>query len=131
MAKSFACSLVTPEAAVLDTEAHYADLPAHDGQLGILPDRAAMLIQLGVGRCTIRTADHATRRFVLDGGFAQMLDNKLTLLCAGAIDAEHITREQAREALAAAGRLPMHSIDQVDRRNHDLAVARAMAAAAG
>jgi F-type H+-transporting ATPase subunit epsilon len=130
MAKTFACTLVTPEASVLDTQATYADLPAHDGQMGVLPDRGAMLVKLGVGQCVINTEDGQTHRFVLDGGFAQMDSNKLSLLCERAYPASDITAEQAREAMTAAQALPKSNVEEVQKRDHDLAVARSMNAVA-
>ena len=81
MAGTFALSIVTPEQAVLEAEATYANLPAHDGQIGVLENRAPMLVKLGTGSLEARLGDGVTRRFDVDGGFAQMRDNKLTVLC--------------------------------------------------
>lgn len=131
MAKSFTCSLVTPERSVLQTEATYADLPAHDGQMGVMSGRAAMVVKLGVGRLTLEPVDGAKRQYVLDGGFAQMSDNKLTLLCERAYGSDEITMDKARSALAAAEALPMSTADQVAQRDHDLLVARHMVSIAG
>ena len=81
MAATFALSIVTPEQAVLETEATYANLPAHDGQIGILQNRAPLLTKLGTGTLETRLADGKSRRFDVSGGFAQMRNNKLTVLC--------------------------------------------------
>ncbi len=131
MAKSFECTLVTPERSVLDAQATYVDLPAHDGQLGVMVGRAPMLIELGVGKATIQTDDGQPRRYVLDGGFAQMNDDRLTLLCERAIAGEEVTAEQAREAMNAAQNLPKSTVQEVEQRDHDLAVARHMQTIAG
>ena len=80
MADTFECSLVTPEKAVFDEPVVYANIPAHDGQMGFLPNRAPLLAQLGRGVLEIRRRDGHVRRFELDGGFAQMNRNRLTLL---------------------------------------------------
>jgi F0F1-type ATP synthase epsilon subunit len=55
--KTFRCSVVTPERVVLEAEARFAALPAHDGEIGILRDRAPLLVKLDVGRLRIETAD--------------------------------------------------------------------------
>lgn len=81
MAKTLSCSLVTPERSVLDAEISYANVPAHDGQLGVLPGRAAMLVELGKGTLRLDLADGSKKQYHLEGGFAQMNDNRLTLLC--------------------------------------------------
>ena len=54
---SFHCSVVTPERVVLETEARFVALPAHDGEVGILPGRAPLLVALGVGRLRVQSAD--------------------------------------------------------------------------
>jgi len=131
MAKTFACTLVTPEASVLDAQATYANLPAHDGQIGILPGRGAMLVKLGVGKCIIKTDDGQTHQYVLDGGFAQMDNNNLSLLCEKPYVGDDLTAEKAREAMTAAQSLPKSTVEEVEQRDHDMAVARSMNAVAG
>jgi len=42
-------TVVTPAAQALDVKADYADVPAHDGQVGIQHLRAALLTKLGTG----------------------------------------------------------------------------------
>jgi len=54
--KQFRCQLITPDRAVLDVEATSVVLPAHDGQLGILQNRAPLVCKLGIGICRITTA---------------------------------------------------------------------------
>lgn len=81
MARTFVCSLVTPERAVFEGEVAYANVPAHDGQLGVLPHRAPLLAQIGSGVLRLQLPDNAVRRYELEGGFIQMNENRLTLLC--------------------------------------------------
>lgn len=85
--KTFAFRLITPQGKLLETKAVSAVLPAHDGELGVLPDRAAMVIKLGRGSLRVQTADErgtpgggGTKQFTLQEGFAQMVNNKLTVL---------------------------------------------------
>ena len=87
MAKAFHCSLVTPEHAVLDADVTYADVPAHDGQMGFMANHSPTLVQLGKGRLTLTLADHSRRSYQLEGGFAQMNANRLTLLSEKATEA--------------------------------------------
>ena len=88
MAKAFHCSLVTPEQSMLEAEATYADVPAHDGQVGFMANHAPALIQLGKGRLTLTLADQSKRVYQLAGGFAQMNANRLTLLSEKAAEAD-------------------------------------------
>ena len=50
---AFQCVIVTPEQQALDESVTQAILPAHDGLIGILTDRAPLLVKLGLGpgRC--------------------------------------------------------------------------------
>ncbi|MEM7354408.1 MAG: ATP synthase F1 subunit epsilon [Acidobacteriota bacterium] len=105
MADTFHCSVVTPEEAILECEATFAAFPAHDGEIGILPQRSALLCRLGIGILRVKTAEE-TRRFFVDGGFAQMVDNKLTLLTEQAKAEDNIEREAALAALEEARALP-------------------------
>jgi F-type H+-transporting ATPase subunit epsilon len=80
VAKAFHCTLVTPEQAMLESEVTYADIPAHDGQMGFMAHHAPALVQLGNGTLKLTFPDHSTRAFRVEGGFAQMNANRLTLV---------------------------------------------------
>ena len=93
---AFQCVLVTPEQQVLDEQITQAIVPAHDGLLGILTDRAPLLAKLGMGPLRLDLANNQRRYFFIDGGVAQMKDNKLTILTNEAIPASEIDAEAAR-----------------------------------
>jgi F-type H+-transporting ATPase subunit epsilon len=99
--KTFQLAVVTPEAAVLDTEASFVALPAHDGEIGVLRNRAPLLIKLDVGLLRAETADGTTRLYV-DGGFAEMIDNRLTVLTEDAKDPADFERADAERCFAEA-----------------------------
>src|SRR5258707_9609559 len=101
MADTFHLSVITPERAVLETDATFAALPAHDGELGILKNRAPMLYRLGAGLLRADTVDGKCAMFVA-GGFAQMVDNRLTVLTETAKDLDQLDRGAAEKALAEA-----------------------------
>jgi F-type H+-transporting ATPase subunit epsilon len=77
---SFQCTVVTPEQEVLDQSVKQVILPAFDGLIGILTDRAPMLARLGKGPLRIDPAQGPSVSYLIDGGVAQMKDNKLTIL---------------------------------------------------
>ena len=101
MADTFHLSVITPERAVLETDATFAALPAHDGELGILRNRAPMLYRLGAGLLRADTPDGKRALFVA-GGFAQMVDNRLTVLTETARELDQLDRGAAEKALAEA-----------------------------
>ncbi|MGD0767591.1 MAG: hypothetical protein ABSB42_05270 [Tepidisphaeraceae bacterium] len=77
---AFSCVVVTPEQQVLDESLTQAIIPAADGLLGILTDRAPLLAKLGKGPLRLDLASGQKRLFRIEGGVAQMKDNKLTIL---------------------------------------------------
>src|SRR6185295_6511150 len=107
MAKNdtFHCSVITPERAVLETEATFVALPAHDGELGVLRNRAPMLYKLGTGELRIDPPEGKKYLYV-DGGFAQMVENRLTLLTEQAQRLEEIDTAAVDRAFAEARALP-------------------------
>jgi F-type H+-transporting ATPase subunit epsilon len=93
------CVVVTPERALLDEPADFVALPLYDGELGVLPGRAALIGRLGAGELRIRRAGVA-QRFFVDGGFAQVRDNVITVLTSRAVRAEDIDSAAAERTLA-------------------------------
>lgn len=95
------CVIVTPERAVLDQSADFVALPMFDGELGVLPGRAPLIGRLGFGE--LRTVVGKTvHRYFIDGGFAQVVGNVVTVLTPRAVPAEEINLASAAEALKAA-----------------------------
>jgi F-type H+-transporting ATPase subunit epsilon len=122
---SFQCTVVTPEQQVLDETVIQAILPAHDGQLGILTNRAPMLVKLGAGPLRVDVQGGQTRTFFVDGGIAQMKGNKLTVLTDEAIPAAEVDLETAKAELAeASARIPT---DEKSKKDRERAIRRARA----
>ena len=99
---SFQCVIVTPEQQLLDEPATQAVVPAHDGLVGILTGRAPLLVKLGLGPLRIDLAGGRSREFLVDGGVAQMKDNRLTILTNAAWAPDEIDPETARAEYAEA-----------------------------
>ena len=77
---SFQCTIVTPEQQLLDASASQVILPGFDGQIGILTGRAPLLVKLGLGKLQIDLPGGQQQVYLVDGGIAQMKDNRLTVL---------------------------------------------------
>ncbi len=103
MAKNatFHCSVITPEKAVLECDAKFAAFPAHDGEAGVMVNRAPLLYRLGVGKMRVET-DSETHTMVIDGGFAQVFENKLTILTEQAKNSDEIDLASSEQALIEA-----------------------------
>lgn len=98
-ARELKCVVVSPERALLDTTAEFVAIPLYDGELGVLPGRAPLIGRLGFGELRIRK-DGKTQRLYVDGGFAQVRDNEVTVLTSRAQKAEEIKPAAVLEALA-------------------------------
>jgi F-type H+-transporting ATPase subunit epsilon len=95
------CVVVTPERAVLDEPADFVALPMYDGELGVLPGRAPLIGRLGLGELRLKRGSEV-RRFFIEGGFAQVRANVVTVLTQHAQRAEDINPSAAAQALAQA-----------------------------
>ena len=101
MAATFRLSVVTPEQSVLDAEVKFVALPAHDGEIGILRNRAPLLVRLAPGALRADT-DGGPRTLFIDGGFAEMADNRLTVLTEAAMRPEELDAEEIAGAFDEA-----------------------------
>jgi F-type H+-transporting ATPase subunit epsilon len=96
--KILECVVVTPERAVLDEQADYVALPMYDGELGVLPGRAPLIGRLGHGELRVRRGD-TVQRFFIDGGFAQVHANVVTVLTDWAVKPEDIDVNAATQVI--------------------------------
>lgn len=76
-------TVISPESAVFDGEAEAVVAPAFDGEIGILANHAPLMTTLGTGTLTI-TSGGTARRFDVQGGFLQVVKNRVRVL------AEHV-----------------------------------------
>ncbi len=124
MASTFHVSVITPERAVLESEATFAAVPAHDGELGILHNRAPLLYRLGAGLLRLDTPSGKRALFVA-GGFAQMVENRLTILTEVAREVDQLDRAAAERQLAEAQAMKGTTDAEFNSRQRALASARA------
>ena len=127
---TFHCSVITPERAVLETEATFVAFPAHDGEVGILRNRAPLLYKMGSGVLRVESPEGNHRLFV-DGGFAQMVENRLTLLTEQAKRIEEIDRAAAERLLGEAQRRRATTDTEIAARQRAIDSARAQIRLAG
>jgi F-type H+-transporting ATPase subunit epsilon len=98
---SLQCVVVTPEQALLDEPADFVALPMYDGELGVLPGRAPLIGRLGYGELRVRQGAR-TQHYYVDGGFAQVRANVVTVLTSKAMAAAEISPDAATRALELA-----------------------------
>jgi F-type H+-transporting ATPase subunit epsilon len=72
-------AIISPERTVFEGEASMVVAPAWDGQVGILPNHAPMLVLLGEGPLRVDAAG-GSQHFTVAGGFMQVYENTVTVL---------------------------------------------------
>jgi F-type H+-transporting ATPase subunit epsilon len=93
--------ITTPDGLVHRGEATKVILPLHDGELGVLPHHAPLVGMLGAGelRVTPTSATAAVLSFFVEGGFLQVLRDKVTVLATRAEPAKSLVLSAAEEDL--------------------------------
>jgi F-type H+-transporting ATPase subunit epsilon len=115
---------VTPERAVLDEPVDFVALPMLDGELGVLHGRAPLIGRLGYGELRLRQGT-TTRRFFVDGGFAQVRSDVVTVLTPRAIRGEDIDVQNARQTLESTpSAAPQPETQDAQRKNRERARAQ-------
>ena len=103
MAGEISLRVVTPVRLVLEERVDELTAPGPLGQLGILPDHAALMTTLDIGRLSY-TQGGATSVVALAGGYAEVLDNVVTVLADAAEFPDEIDTDRAGNARARAER---------------------------
>ena len=90
--------VITPDKVVWDAVVSELILPSSTGQIGILSDHAPLLTALDIGVMRLK-ADTGWTSLVLMEGFAEVEDNKVTILCNGAEEGSSIDLKTAQDEL--------------------------------
>jgi len=93
--------VISPAETLLDSSADEVILPSTTGQLGILTDHVPLLTALDIGVLRYR-ANNQWQAIAVNGGFAEVEDNEVTVLVKSAISASEIDVNSARQELASA-----------------------------
>ncbi len=99
--KTFQCTVITPERQVLDCQAAFVAIPAHDGEIGIMSHRAPLMCELGIGVMRVES-EGRTQRFFVDGGFAQVVHNRVAILTEKAFASDEVDVAESKQALQDA-----------------------------
>ena len=108
MAGTFKFELVSPERLLLSVEADEVILPGSEGQMGILAGHAPVVSTLNPGVISV-VSGTSRRRVYVDGGFAEVQPDQVTVLAEQAQDVDQMSPsaiaaelERARLALSQA-----------------------------
>ena len=93
--------VIAPDRMVWNAEAEEVILPSSTGQLGILTGHIPLLTALDIGVMRVRINKEWTP-IVLLGGFAEVENNKVTILVNGAEEVKEINLQEAQTSLEQA-----------------------------
>ena len=88
---------VTPARAIVHDEVDELQLPGEEGYFGVLPGHAPLLAALKMGEMWYRKGAEKTYAFI-DGGFAEVLPDRVSILAQVAERAEDIDVQRAEAA---------------------------------
>jgi F-type H+-transporting ATPase subunit epsilon len=102
MADTFDIEIATPERLFAREQAVRAQIPAKDGFIGVLPDHAALLSELGIGALTYTTPSNQLFSMAIAGGFLEIHNNVVRVLTDVAEKGQEIDVSRAERALKRA-----------------------------
>ncbi len=79
MSDTLKVSVISPEKVLYEGSARGVVAPAFDGEMGILPLHAPLMTLLGKGLLRVETVE-GERRFSVDGGFLQVVDDQVRIV---------------------------------------------------
>lgn len=109
MAEAFKFELVSPERLLVSEQVESVVIPGAEGEMTVMANHAPVMTTVKPGVVSLRTAAGADERYVVFGGFADILPSGCTLLAESAVAVKDIDRadlarriQEAREDLADA-----------------------------
>ncbi len=101
MAVTFELEIATPDRLLIKEHVKEAQIPAANGMLGVLPDHAALIAELGIGELTY-TIPEGRRRLFVGSGWVEILNNHVRVLADRAEQPNEIDVARAERALKRA-----------------------------
>lgn len=102
MAEDFEIEIATPQRLLAREKAIRAQIPALDGYIGVLPDHAPLLSELGIGAMTYTTPGDHRFSLAVRGGFLEIHNNVVRVLTDFAERAQEIDVSAAEKDLKQA-----------------------------
>jgi F-type H+-transporting ATPase subunit epsilon len=105
--------IVSPEKLLLSRPVDMVVIPAAEGEMGVLPNHAPMIVLLRGGTIRLYEGDKVTDRLFVSGGFAEVTQQRVTVLATDATPPEDVSRAEAERRLAAA-RAEYEAVNKTD-----------------
>ena len=102
MAESFNFELVSPEKLLLSDSVSEVVIPGSEGDMTVLANHAPVMTTIRPGVVTVKSASGQTDRFVVFGGFADILPTGCTVLAESAVPVAEFTKDMVARRVGLA-----------------------------
>ena len=102
MAHSFKFELVSPERLLISAQVESVVIPATEGEMTVMANHAPVMTTIKPGVVSITLAGGKIDRYVVFGGFADILPEGCTLLAESAIHVDEIDRADIERRIREA-----------------------------
>lgn len=124
-----ALEIVSPERLLLSRQVEMVVIPAAEGDLGVLPGHAPMIVLLRGGTISTYEGNRVTERLFVSGGFAEITTERCTVLADEALPLGEISKAEGERRLKEA-ESAYDATDKMDVPALDAAMARMQSARA-
>jgi F-type H+-transporting ATPase subunit epsilon len=105
--------IITAERVLFDSEVDAVVAPGAEGELGILPNHAALMTMLLPGELRYRISNEESYLAIM-GGFMEVVSNRVTVLADAAEWAEEIDEARAQEGVRRAQERVAQQGEEID-----------------
>lgn len=125
MEQSLHLEIISPNRTIVNEQVTYVSLPGVNGELGILPEHIPLMTALDIGKLYYRQGSEIYYVFI-SAGFAEISDNKVTVLTEAAEKANEIDVARAQAAKERAKARLLKSEEDIDMARAEAAMHRAI-----
>lgn len=102
MAESFKFELVSPERLLVSEDVESVVIPGAEGEMTVMASHSPVMTTVKPGVVTVKPASGAEERYVVFGGFADILPDSCTLLAESAVSVADIDRQDLARRIQEA-----------------------------
>ncbi|UJW75204.1 F0F1 ATP synthase subunit epsilon [Rhizobium sp. SL42] len=114
MADNFSFELVSPERLLLSEMVSEVVIPATEGEMTVMANHAPTMTTIKPGVVTVKLASGQVTKYVVFGGFADVLPTGCTLLAESAVPLAEVTPDTLSKRIDEARK----ELDSVDHHEH-------------
>lgn len=115
MADTFTFELVSPEKLLLSAEVTSVVLPGSEGEMTVMANHAPTMSTVKPGIVTVEGTDGSSTKYVVFGGFADIVPTGCTLLAESAVPTDALEAGDIDARVEAANTAAAAAVDDADK----------------